>query len=164
MRTPSPSKNQRQFSDDAYSPNDIGEATPRPDGFARSAYPIPNLSYVEALANEHIEYGDDLQARSPTRSHTQSQSSNPSASPKKITSLWNVGNGVTFTHLANTIASKREQPRWKRTCAAGEAGRSGPPSFQHSSFSVADWRRFAFELDRASPHQNGTPASAGSFF
>ncbi|KAL5422482.1 hypothetical protein PMIN06_013120, partial [Paraphaeosphaeria minitans] len=76
-------------------------------------------------------------ARSPTRSHTQSQSSNPSASPKKITSLWNVGNGVTFTHLANTIASKREQPRWKRTCAPGEAGRSGPPSFQHSSFSVA---------------------------
>ncbi|KAL5396926.1 hypothetical protein PMIN03_012922 [Paraphaeosphaeria minitans] len=125
MRTPSPSKNQRQFPDDAYSRNDIGEATPRPDGFARSAYPIPNLSYVEALANEHIEYGDDLQARSPTRSHTQSQSSNPSASPKKITSLWNVGNGVTFTHLANTIASKREQPRWKRTCAPGEAGRSG---------------------------------------
>ncbi|KAF9729881.1 hypothetical protein PMIN01_11814 [Paraphaeosphaeria minitans] len=62
MRTPSPSKNQRQFSDDAYSPNDIGEATPRPDGFARSAYPIPNLSYIEALANEPIEYGDDLQA------------------------------------------------------------------------------------------------------
>ncbi|KAK7178330.1 hypothetical protein PSPO01_15618 [Paraphaeosphaeria sporulosa] len=77
MRTPSPSKNQRQFPDDVYSPNDIGEATPRPDGFARSAYPIPNLSYIEAPANEPIEDGDDLQAGSPTRSHTQSQSSNP---------------------------------------------------------------------------------------
>tara|TARA_R110002003_G_scaffold1452_2_gene23079 strand:+ start:230 stop:970 length:741 start_codon:yes stop_codon:yes gene_type:complete len=109
MRTPSPSKNRRQFPDDAYSPDDIDDATPRPDHFGRSAYPVPNLSYREALANEPIEDDDDLQARSPTRSHTQSQSSNRSASPKKITSLWNVGNGVTYTHLANTTASKRAQ-------------------------------------------------------
>ncbi|KAF2245115.1 hypothetical protein BU26DRAFT_77053 [Trematosphaeria pertusa] len=114
MRTPSPSKNQRQFPDDAYSPDDIDDATPRPDRFARSAYPIPDLSYKEALSNEPIEDDDDdddLQARSPTRSHshTQSQSSNRSASPKKITSLWNVGNGVIYTHLANRTASKREQ-------------------------------------------------------
>ncbi|PVH91768.1 hypothetical protein DM02DRAFT_606179 [Periconia macrospinosa] len=109
MRTPSPSKNQRQFPDDAYSPEDIEDATPRPDRFAHSAYPIPNLSYKEALSNEPIAEYDDLQTRSPTRSHTQSQSSNRSASPKKITSLWNVGNGVIYTHLANTTASKREQ-------------------------------------------------------
>ncbi|KAF9733994.1 hypothetical protein PMIN03_006622 [Paraphaeosphaeria minitans] len=109
MRTPSPSKNQRQFPDDAYSPDDIDDATPRPDGFACSAYPISDLSYRETLANEPIEDGDDLQTRSPTRSHTHSQSSNRSASPKKITSLWNVRNGVTYTHLANTITSKREQ-------------------------------------------------------
>lgn len=109
MRTPSPSKNQRQFPDDAYSPEDTEDATPRPDRFAHSAYPIPNLSYKEALSNALIVDDDDLQARSPTRSHTQSQSSNRSASPKKITSLWNVGNGVTYTHLANTTASKREQ-------------------------------------------------------
>ncbi|KAF2462914.1 uncharacterized protein BDR25DRAFT_320402 [Lindgomyces ingoldianus] len=109
MRTPSPSKNQRQFPDDAYSSDDIDNATPRPDRFARSAYPIPNLSYRDAIANEPIEDGDDLQACSPTRSYTQSQSSNRSTSPKKITSLWNVGNGVTYTHLANTTASKRKQ-------------------------------------------------------
>jgi hypothetical protein len=109
MRTPSPSKNQRQFPDDAYSPDDIDDTTPRPDRFARSAYPVPNLSYKEALSNEPIVDDDDLLARSPTRSHTQSQSSNRSASPKKITSLWNVGNGVIYTHLANTTASKREQ-------------------------------------------------------
>ncbi|KAF2740440.1 hypothetical protein EJ04DRAFT_455555 [Polyplosphaeria fusca] len=110
MRTPSPSKNQRQYPDDAYSPDDdIDDPTPRRDRFAPSAYPIPNLSYIEALSNEPIVDGDDLQGRSPTRSHTQSQSSNRSASPKKITSLWNVGNGVIYTHLANTTASKREQ-------------------------------------------------------
>ncbi|PSN58927.1 hypothetical protein BS50DRAFT_641365 [Corynespora cassiicola Philippines] len=109
MRTPSPSKNPRQFPDDAYSPDDIEDVTPRPDRFSHSAYPIPNLSYKEALFNEPIVDDDDLQARSPTRSHTQSQSSNRSASPKKITSLWNVGNGVIYTHLANTTASKREQ-------------------------------------------------------
>jgi hypothetical protein len=101
MRTPSPLKNQRQFPDDA---------TPRPDRFARSAYPTPNLSYKEALSNEPNEDDDDdLPASSPTRSHTHSQSSNRSASPKKVTSLWNVGNGVIYTHLANTTASKREQ-------------------------------------------------------
>ncbi|CAI6342380.1 unnamed protein product [Periconia digitata] len=110
MRTPSPSKNQRQFPDDAYSPDDIEDATPRPDSFAHSAYPIPDLSYREALSKEPIaDDDDDFQARSPTRSHTQSQSSNRSASPKKITSLWNVGNGVIYTHLGNTTASKREQ-------------------------------------------------------
>ncbi|KAJ4330091.1 hypothetical protein N0V87_010306 [Didymella glomerata] len=109
MRTPSPSKNQRQFPDDAYSPDDINDTTPRPNRFARSAYPVPNLSYKEALCNELIVVDDDLLARSPTRSLTQSQSSNRSASPKKITSLWNVGNGVIYTHLANTTASKREQ-------------------------------------------------------
>jgi hypothetical protein len=87
MRTPSPSKNQRRFRDDAYSPDNIEDATPRPDRFARSAYPVPNLSYEEALSNEPIIEDDDLQTRSPTRSHTQSQSSNRSASPKKITSL-----------------------------------------------------------------------------
>jgi hypothetical protein len=108
MRTPSPSKDQRQFPDDAYSPDDTDNATPRPDCFGRSTYPIPNLSYKEALFNEPIE-DDDFQALSLTRSHTQSQSSNRSASPKKITSLWNVGNGVIYTHLANTTASKREQ-------------------------------------------------------
>jgi hypothetical protein len=110
MRTPSPSKNQRRFPDDAYSPDNIEDATPRPHRFARSAYPVPNLSYEEALSNEPIiDDDDDLQTRSPTRSHTQSQSSNRSASPKKITSLWNVGNGVVYTHLANTTALKREQ-------------------------------------------------------
>jgi hypothetical protein len=109
MRTPSPSKNQRQFPDDAYSPDDIEDATPRPDRFAHGAYPIPTLSYQEALSNEPIADEDDFPARSPTRSHTQSQSSNRSASPKEITSLWNVGNGMIYTHLANTTASKREQ-------------------------------------------------------
>jgi hypothetical protein len=66
MRTPSLSKNQRQFPDDAYSPDDIDDATSRPDRFACSAYPIPNLSYKEVLSNEPIEDDDDLQARSPT--------------------------------------------------------------------------------------------------
>ena len=54
MRTPSPSKNQRQFPDDAYSPEDTEDVTPRPDRFAHSAYPIPNLSYKEALSNAPI--------------------------------------------------------------------------------------------------------------
>jgi hypothetical protein len=87
MRTPSPSKNQRQFPHDAYSPDDIGDTTPRPDRFAHSAYPVPNLSYKEALSNEPIIDDDNLLAYWPTRSHTQSQSSNRLASPKKITSL-----------------------------------------------------------------------------
>jgi hypothetical protein len=108
IRTPSLSKNARQFPDDAYSPDDINDATPRQDRSACSAYPIPNLSYKEALSNEPV-VEDNLQARSSTRSQTQSQSSNRSASPKKITSLWNVGSGVTYTHLANTITSQREQ-------------------------------------------------------
>ncbi|KAK7177462.1 hypothetical protein PSPO01_16490 [Paraphaeosphaeria sporulosa] len=99
MRTPLAVE--RQFPNDAYSPDDIGDATPRPDGFARSAYPIPNLSYIEVLANEPIEDGET--------SCTITHSGNlPTARPVSRT---------------NTIASKREQPRWKRTCATGEAGR-----------------------------------------
>lgn len=100
MRTPSPSKNSRQFPDDAYSSDD--DATPR---VACSAYPISYLPYPDKSSMED----DDFRASSPTRSYTQSQSSNRSASPKKITSLWNIGNGVVYTHLANTTASKREQ-------------------------------------------------------
>ena len=133
MRTPSPSKNQRQFPDDAYSPDDTDDATPRPDSFARSACPTPNLSYKEALSNEPFVDDDDLQARSPTQSHIQSQSSNRSASPKKFTSLWNIGNEVIYTHLANTTASKREQ--------FGENGLApvwcGPPPYPMYRYLVA---------------------------
>lgn len=109
MRSSSPFENQRRFPDGTDSPDDIDDTTPRPDRFVLSAYPVPDLSYKEALSNEPVVDDDDLLARSPTRSHTQSQSSKRSASPKKITSLWNVGNGVLYTHLANTTASKREQ-------------------------------------------------------
>jgi hypothetical protein len=55
MRTPSPLKNQRKSPDETYSPDDIDDATPRPDRFGHSACPIPNLSYKEALSNESTE-------------------------------------------------------------------------------------------------------------
>jgi hypothetical protein len=54
MRTPSPSRSWRQL------PDDIDDATPRPDCFARGAHPVPTLSYKEALVNELIEDGDDV--------------------------------------------------------------------------------------------------------
>lgn len=116
-RTPSPTKNQRRFPEDAYSPDD-DDATPRQGRFARDPYPVPILPYKEALSMEHIEDDDDDddQARSPTRSptrstrsHTQSQSSNRSASPKKTTSLWIIGNGVNYTSLAIGTAARMEQ-------------------------------------------------------
>jgi hypothetical protein len=79
--------------------NSMMQRLAQTDGPARSAYPIPTLLYKEALANEPIKDENDVQARSPTRSYTQSQCSNRSASPKKITSLWNIGNGMTYIHI-----------------------------------------------------------------
>jgi len=114
IRTPSPQK--RQFPVDAYSPDvdSLDELTPRlPNHYT---HPIPKLSYRESLATiaDELDGNDDaLQARSPLRSRPQSQSQSASsarsASPKKITSLWDVGNGVIYTNLANTVASRRVQ-------------------------------------------------------
>jgi hypothetical protein len=60
--------------------------------------------------NELIEDDDDdFQSRSLTRSYTQSQASSCSTSPMKITSLWDVGNGVHITPLVDEFGERREQ-------------------------------------------------------
>jgi hypothetical protein len=59
MRTLSLLKNQRRFPNDAYSPDNIEDATPRLYCFARSVYLVPNLLYKEALSNEPIIEDDD---------------------------------------------------------------------------------------------------------
>ncbi|KAF2802870.1 uncharacterized protein BDZ99DRAFT_576470 [Mytilinidion resinicola] len=114
IRTPSPQK--RQFPADAYSPDEdsldeLDGPTPRPRN-QHHTHPIPKLSYSESLAAIAVGFDgndDTLQARSPLRSQSQSASSARSASPKKVTSLWDVGNGVIYTNLANTAASRRLQ-------------------------------------------------------
>ncbi|CAE7021382.1 hypothetical protein HRS9139_01082 [Pyrenophora teres f. teres] len=119
-RTPSPRK--RQFPTDTYSPDadpvdELDEPTPRRPN-THNIQPVPKLSYRETLAAIADELdidgdGDGLRPRLSLRSRTQSQSASTSParsqSPKKVTSLWNVGSGVIYTSLANTTALQRVQ-------------------------------------------------------
>lgn len=112
MHTPSPQK--RQFPADAYSPDadtpdKLDGPTPRPRNH-QYIHPIPRLSYRESLATTTDELdGDGFQPRPRPQSQSQSASSARSASPQKVTSLWDIGNGVIYTSLANTAADRRVQ-------------------------------------------------------
>ncbi|KAF2626363.1 hypothetical protein BU25DRAFT_411764 [Macroventuria anomochaeta] len=125
MRTPSPSKRlfpADVYSSDADSPDELDECTPRP---RQRIHPIPDLSlsYTNTLtavateddlalqrrARSYAKQRSESHSRSQSQSQSQSASSARSTSPKKVTSLWDVGNGVTYMPLANTTASQREQ-------------------------------------------------------
>ncbi|KAH9859269.1 hypothetical protein J1614_012183 [Plenodomus biglobosus] len=110
-RTPSPPK--RQFPTDAHSsdpdsPNEVDGRTPRQ---TTRIHPIPDLSrsYIDILGAGAESARSPLRSRSHTQSQSQSASSARSTSPKKVTSLWDVGSGVTYTSLANSTASRRGQ-------------------------------------------------------
>ncbi|KAF2628859.1 hypothetical protein BU25DRAFT_447815 [Macroventuria anomochaeta] len=79
---------------------------------AYGLFPL-SLSYTNAPAAFADEVDSSSQSHIRSRSQSQSQSQSASSarsiSPKKVTSLWDVGNGITCTSLANTTASRREQ-------------------------------------------------------
>lgn len=90
--------------------DDLDGPTPRPH---TRTLPIPDFSpfYINALAVDGDELDSPLQSHTHSQSRPQSQSASSvrSTSPKKVTSLWDVGNGVEYTPLADVADDQRKQ-------------------------------------------------------
>jgi hypothetical protein len=89
---------------------DLDGPTPRP----HTRIPLISgfsLSYTNALAVDGDGFDSPLQSqtRSQSRPQSQSASSVRSTSPKKVTSLWDVGNGVEYKPLADPADDQRKQ-------------------------------------------------------